>query len=273
MTTDPEKEAIGLCIAMEAIDDIANHLIFHVRDVKAYPGEAELIFDTGVHKDLFLIRLLDFVKEGGAKSLTGVEGSCLAVLKSAAQNPSFDHNGSASELARSVIELEEWLAAKPTIDLWLPTLDLQAKLSISNLVLITISGNHSKHNLSRLTGVSGITASVLKEHGYQVDDEMLPLALDDFRDHLAGNYFVYYSTWLTELLNNIRWGLQTYLQPTFDASIQREPDGMYRYDYPPSITGKIPRKWFWRLMNNVRRGPNLKKFKGARYLKNESSLE
>lgn len=273
MKTDPEKEAVGLCIAMEAIDDIANHLLFHMRDVEEYPGEAELIFETGVHKDLFLVRLLDFVKEGGAKSLTGVEGSCLAVLKSAAQNPSFDHNSSVSELARSVTELEEWLAAKPTVNLWLPTLDLQARLSISNLDLITISGNHSKHNLSRLTGVSRIVASVLRDHGYQVDDEMLPLALDDFRDHLAENYFVYYSTWLAELLNHIRWGLQTYLQPTFDASIRREPDGRYRYEYPLSITSKIPRQWFWRLMNNVRREPNLKKFKGARYLKNESSLE
>ncbi|MDQ0045390.1 hypothetical protein [Variovorax boronicumulans] len=69
MTTEPEKEAIGRCIGMEAIDDIANRLLFHVRDVEAHPGEAELIFDTGVHKDLFLIRLLDFVKEGGDKRL------------------------------------------------------------------------------------------------------------------------------------------------------------------------------------------------------------
>lgn len=45
------------------------------------------------------------------------------------------------------------------------------------------------------------------------------------------------------------------------------------YAYPPSITNEIPRQWFWRLMNNVRRGPNLGRFAGARSLKNVSSLE
>lgn len=48
---------------------------------------------------------------------------------------------------------------------------------------------------------------------------------------------------------------------------------MYRYEFPSAITKKISRRWFWRLMNNARREPNLKKLKSVRYLKNESSLE
>ncbi len=62
-----ERETIGLCICLEAVGDIANHALLTLRDVSAYPGEAEVIFQTSVHRDLFLIRLLDFVKENGSK--------------------------------------------------------------------------------------------------------------------------------------------------------------------------------------------------------------
>ncbi len=268
-----EQEAIGLCIATEAIDDIVNHLLFGMRDVRHAPGEAQLLFETSVHKDMFLIRLLDFVHETGDKALNGVNASCLGVLKNAASEPAFDRNGSSAKLAKAVAELEDWLNRKPTVDLWLPTLNLQATLTVSNLDLIRISGNHSKHNLARLTAVSRLVARILKDHHYEVVEEMLPLALDDFRDHLAGNYFVYYSTWLAELLNNVRWGIQTYLRPTYDAVHRQEPDGMYRYEYPAEIVNEIARHWFWRLMNNVRRQPNLKRFRGSQSLKSESSLE
>lgn len=268
-----EQEAIGLCVATEAIDDIVNHLLFDMRDVRHAPGEAELLFETSVHKDMFLVRLLDFVHEAGDRALNGAKASCLGVLKNAASEPAFDLNGSSAELAKAVAELEGWLNRKPTVRLWLPTLNLQATLTVSNLELIKISGNHSKHNLARLTAVSRLVARILKGHQYEVDEEMLPLALDDFRDHLGDNYFIYYSTWLAELLNNVRWGIQTYLRPTYDAVYRTEPDGMYRYEYPTEIVNKIPRMWFWRLMNNVRRPPNLKRFKGSRSLKSESSLE
>ena len=272
-TNRAEQEVIGLCIATEALDDIVNHNLLAMRDVSAYPGEAELIFDTGAHRDLFLVRLLDLVKEGGSKQLIGVDGALLAVLKAATQTPSFDVAGSGADLKRAVGELEDWLNATSTVDLWLPTLSLKAKLTMSRLDLITISGNHSKHNLSRLTGVTKIISTKLKEHGYTFDELMLPLALDEFREHLTDNYFIYYSTWLAELLNNLRWGLHTYLRPTYIAAHKQEDDVRYRYDYPASIVNEVPRQWFWRLMNHIRRPPYLKRFKGARYLKNESSLE
>jgi hypothetical protein len=257
------------------VSDIANHSLLTLRDVSAYPGEAEAIFQTRVHRDLFLIRLIDFVKESGSKQLTGVTGSCLAVLKEACSTGCFDVNGSVAELRNSVEALEAWLSEKKEITLWLPTLDINAKIKISRLDFLNITGNHSKHNLSRLTGVSRDVAKILNEHGYSVPEEQIPLALDDFREHLAENYFVYYSTWLAELLNNIRWGLQSYLTPTFVLSYKSDPTDApaNRYQYPPEITNTVPREWFWRLMNNVRSRPYLKRFSGAHYLKKESSLE
>ena len=270
-----EKEAISLCISLEAIGDMANHALLELRDASKYPGEVEVYFHTTIHQELFIIRLLDFVKEVGDSKLTGVSGSCLQVLKSACATCSFDQKGSVDALKESVNELDNWINYKTPIKLWLPTLDIEADIEVSRLDFIAISGNQFKHNLSRLTGVSKHIHSILDSNGYSVPLEQIPLALDDFREHLQENYFVYYGTWLGELLNNIRWGLQAYLNPAFSISYTKDDpeDISYRYEYPEDILHEVPRQWFWRLMNNIRTGPYLKKFSGAHYLKEQSSLE
>ncbi|NLX74324.1 MAG: hypothetical protein GXZ13_00490 [Synergistaceae bacterium] len=180
-------------------------------------------------------------------------------------------------MKNSVQELDAWLKYKTPINLWLPTLDLEADIKVSRLDLIEISGNHCKHNLSRLTRVSKLIHKILNNNNNEnsVSLEKIPLALDDFRTHLQDNYFIYYGTYLSEMLNNIRWGIQNYLQPTYKVSYKKDDynDMKYSYEYPAQITQEIPRQWFWRLMNNIRTGPPIKKFTCARYLKNKSSLE
>jgi hypothetical protein len=270
-----ELETIGLCICLEALGDIANHALLELRDVSSLPGETEVYFHTSIHEELFLIRLLDFVKEKNDRVLTGVSGSCLDVLKSACVSRSFNVEDSVEALRKPLDELEGWLYHKSPLTIWLPTLDIDASIEASRLDFLRISGNHSKHNLSRLTGVSKDIANILTSHGYSVPLELIPLALDDFREHLEENFFVYYGTWLAELVNNVRWGLQDYLLPIFHSSytpVAGDPPA-YRYIYPVSIQHDIPRQWFWRLMNNVRACPYLKRFRGAHYLKKKSSLE
>ena len=88
-----------------------------------------------------------------------------------------------------------------------------------------ILGNHVKHNLSRLTGVSRRIAEILAGHRDQVQVEQVALALDDFGEHLGEDYFAYYGSWLAELVNNVRWGTQDYLLPTFQAAYVRVPGG------------------------------------------------
>jgi hypothetical protein len=265
-----EQETINLCICLEAIDNMANHELLMLRDVSEYPGEAEAIFKGSVHRDLFLIRLLDFAKEPSKKA-----GSCLAVLKETCTTKCFDSAGSVNDLMIAVEALESWLNQQKAMKLWLPTLNIEATISVSRLKFLHIIGNQSKHNLFRLNDVTRKVAEVLNEHGHSVPDEKIRLALDDFREHLAENYFIYYSTWLAELLNNVRWGIQTYLSPTFERSYNAasQDSFSYRYEYPDAIREEIPRQWFWRLMNNVRTRPYLKRFVCLRYLKKESSLE
>jgi len=266
-----ESEAIGLCIALEAVGDIANHALLELTDVSSFPGEAEVRFPSRVYQQLFLARLLDFAKEGGDASLTGVNGSCLSVLQAACESRCFDQNNSVSSLKESTAALDDWLAAKTPLKLWLPSLDIEAILNVPRIEFLCISGNQAKHNLSRLTGLSKRIESLLRDHGHDVALEQVPLALDDFREHLQEDYFSYYGTWLVELLNNVRWSLQEYLLPTFKASFKRVPDDdvRYTYEYPAAIANPVPRAWFWRLMNNVRSGPYLKRFEGAHYLKRQ----
>lgn len=270
-----EIEVIGLCISLEAVGDMVNHALFELRDVSMYPGEVEVFFHTQIHQELFIIRLLDFVKEVGDSRLTGVSGSCLKVLQSVCDSCSFNQDNSIKSLKNLVLELNEWLNYKTPIKLWLPTLDIEADIEVSRLDLIAISGNHCKHNLSRLTTVSRQIYSILNGNGYSVSLEQIPLALDDFREHLQNNYFIYYGTYLGEMLNNIRWGIQNYLHPTYKASYKKDDqnDIRYRYQYPAKITQEIPRQWFWRLMNHIRTGPSFKEFTCAHYLKDKNSLE
>lgn len=270
-----EHETIGLCIALEAVGDIVNHALLELRDVKSIPGETEVYFHSHIHKQLFLIRLLDFSKEGGDNRLTGVNGSCLDVLRGACSTKSFDKEDSVDELKKSVEALDKWINQTTNITLWLPTLDINAEIEVPRLDLLFITGNQSKHNLSRLTGVSRKIHGILEKHGYSVPLESIPLSLEDFQENLEENYFIYYGTWLSELLNNIRWGIQVYLKPTFDSSYKPKPPGEmgYIYEYPTEIQHDIAKQWYWRLMNNIRTGPYIKKFVAAHYLKGRSSIE
>lgn len=200
-----EQETIGLCIALEAIDDIANHALLDIIDVTSCPGEAEVRYKTHVHQEMFLVRLLDFSKEAGTKSVTGVSGSCLDVLQEACRTKSFNVDGSVGALSCPVTKLRDWLDATSSLKMWLPTLDIEAQIFLPRSQLVFILGNHVKHNLSRLTRVSNSVANILVAHGYTVKPEQVPLALDDIREHLQEDYFVYYGTWLAELINNVRW--------------------------------------------------------------------
>ncbi len=200
MYTAAEQEAVGLCVALEAIANIANHALLEVRWVSEYPGEAEIYFQSRVHQQLFLTRLLDFAREQGDKTLTGVDGSCLDTLHAACTTQSFNVDGSVETLESATSALDEWLNSETSLKLWLPTLDIEADLRVPRVDFPYIAGNQVKHNLSHLTRVSRRVEEMLKQHGYAVRVEHIPLALEDFQDHFQEHYFVYYGTWIVELL-------------------------------------------------------------------------
>lgn len=266
-----ERETIGLSIAWDAIDSLVNRALLDLSHAYAHPEAATIGFPTMIHRDLFLVRLLDFCKEPGESALTGVRGSCLGVLEQACKTLSFDIAGSSEELVESTNALSGWLGAQTTLKLWLPSLNVEADLTVPRLQFLFIAGNQAKHNVSRLTAVSKAITKMLDEHGHTVPIEQIPLALDDLRAHLHEDYFIYYGSWLAELLNNVRWGIYRYLLPTFESSHSREPNGgvSYTYKYPKEIVSEIPKQWFWRLMNQCRSQPYVKPFNVSEYMKKE----
>jgi len=271
-----EQEAINLCICLEAINNISNHVMFEIVDVQSLPVQSQVSFDTSIHKEMFLIRVLDFVSEKTSPRITGISGSCIQALNQVCESRSFEKNNSCLGLKAAVNDLEQWLSYKRTISLWLPTLDVEAKIDVSREEFLFITGNYSKHNISRLNGVSERISNLLSAQGHVFPIGQIPLVLEEFREHIQDNYFSYYGTWLAELINNVRWGIQEYLEPQFSESytkILSEDNILYSYDYPPEIKSSVPRQWFWRLMNHIRSRPYHKKFTGAFYLKQESSLE
>lgn len=272
--TPTEQETIDLCIALEAINDIVNNALLDVNPVRSLPGEFEVRFKTLVHQQLFLIRLLDFSKES-RRQVAGVKKSCLDVVLDACASGSFNVDGSVDSLKQSATALRDWLIAAADVKMWIPTLDIDASVSVPRVQLLFIIGNHVKHNLGRLTGVSSEVANILRAHGYKFQDERVCLALDDIREHLQDNFFVYHGSCIAELVNNVRWGMHEYLAPAFRAAYRRVPghDIMYEYVYPADVVDPVAREWFWRLMNHARSEPYVHRFRAAHYMKKVSSME
>jgi hypothetical protein len=263
-----ESEVIGLCIAVEALDAMVNHTLFDLYDGQT-TGESEVRYKSEVHQQLLTVLLLDFVRENGKKALTGVDGSCLDVIEAVCMTRSFEHDGSVAGLETPVQTLRAWLNKKMAVSLWLPTFGFTANLSIQRLEFLFTSGNQSKHNLSRLTGVSERIVKILSDNGYLVTWEKVLLGLDDFRVHYDENYLAYYGTWLAEMLNNVRWGVQDYLAQQYELSLKPLEKGGYTYEYPKLVEHPIAREWYFRLMNRVRSGPCLKRFVGSGIFKSE----
>lgn len=259
---------------MEAIKDMVNHALMKIIPGSSGSNKAEIYFHDCTHRSLFLIRFLDFAKECGSSKLTGVSGSCINVLEQAVCTKGYDHNGSINELKSAIHNMNEWLEFESSLKLWLPTLEVEAEVNVSRHDILKISGNHSKHNLSRLTAVSETIHKLLSKHGYDVDIQHVPLALEDFQEHLEENYFIYYGSWMAQLLNDLLWGIQCYLKPEYTSSYtQKGESGSYKFIFPDKVNNKISEAWYWRLMNNVRSGPIFYKFKAPEVLCRTSSLE
>lgn len=276
--SSPETlEAIGLSVAFDALRDLVNRLLMEFLPLASYPGEMQVRFKSTPHRDLFYIRLLDFVHEGGSKELLGEKMSCLEVLEKAGAHPQLSDPGSALELASAAADLRSWLHEVIHPKFWLGSINVHARLSVTRLQLLKIAGNQAKHNLARLTGVSQQVQTLLAVHGHHVPLAQIPFALDDFREHLGENVFIYYGSWLAELINNVTWALYRYVEPVYHRHVVYEDGalpGMYQFIPLPGVDPNSPEHWwFHRLLNEARRQPYIPRFKTSRFLRAQSSLE
>lgn len=256
--TKVETELIGLWVACGSLDLMINHALLKlVGDRSA----REVRFETSTHQQLFNILLLDFLEKVDA-TLTGEQGSCLDLLDGASRTASFDENGSVEFLKKPVDDLRAWLDAEITVSTWLPSIAQQLDLKIQRQESIYICGNISKHNLARLTGAAKRLDEILRRHGVKVGCVKALPVLDDFYVRFHEDIFEYHCTVITELLNNIRWGIHDYLSPEYvRAKVQDASDPVkYSPRYPDFVSDDFAKYCYWNLMNTVGRKPYMERF-------------
>jgi hypothetical protein len=263
--TEIEQEVIFLKAINESIDSMVNHEILELSEGD---NGAQAIFKTLIHQRFFNIILVDFLSKS-AREITGKSISCLDALAEICEKPNFNQHNSVKSLNRAVKAFKKWLEHEIKVKVWLPAISLQTKLKVQRQEFIKICGDISKHNFSRLSRRIDDLKNILARSGVKLSDEDGLLIIDDFYERFHTDIFNYHGSNLVEQLNNIRWGVQEYLQPEFKKSIVYENGNppKYRYTYPNGINTELTKNCYWALMNEVRATPYVKRFKTYRILK------
>jgi hypothetical protein len=272
---DMEREAIILNSAWGMIDGMVNWGMF-VRDDRIDPSN--LVFQTSAHARLFVILLGDFLSDirafkgqpvplGLNPAPSNARPSDLTFLfhlRQVYSNPKLGTNASA--LARAVEEFATWLEAEFTAtSVNLHAIDVVADLRVARYRYLKMCGDIAKHNLARLATNVGHLRKLLDEAGHPVSEQHAYLAVDTFYEWFQEDIFLYHSSQIAELLNNIRWAIHGYLQPEFrrswhltDRATSSFP--IYAYRVPPEIAEPVAIAMYWDVMNRSRSKPYVQQF-------------
>lgn len=263
--TPVEEEGVYLRAALEAIDSMVN---FAVMSLHGNDPDCAIRFETSIHQQYFNINLVDFLSRTDPRAPVAPM-FYLAALKRVCAQPCLAQDGSERELLESTQEFVDWLEAEITVDVWFPTINFNAPLSIARLEYIKMTGDLSKHNHLRAVGVAERLQRLLSNQGMPVELHGALMALDSFYESFHDHVFSYHASTLAELLNNIRWGIHGYLRPEFTQSIEREPKPslVYRYRYPDGVVSEFGKASYWGLMNFVRSEPCMRRFRVTRWQK------
>ncbi|MNR09267.1 hypothetical protein D3C85_1254630 [compost metagenome] len=144
-------------------------------------------------------------------------------------------------------------------------------LKISRSLLLKIGGNLSKHNFLRSVGVAKDLQRLLSNVGVEVELHEAILLQPEIYDVFHTDVAAYHASTIAEYLNELWWGIQTYLTPEFNRSIIHDYDGTgrYTYQYPPELVHPFGKNCYWNLMNQVRTEPYFPRFTITRHLKGE----
>lgn len=266
--TEHEFEAIYLKAVIDSLDSMLSSELVELRGINP---DSEVYFHQKTHQKYFYVLLIDFISKKGDDTLIGEKLTCLDLINKICKNPKFNVNNSMSELKDAINILISWLNEEIIVNIWFPTIDKESALKLKRKEFIYICANVSKHNFTSLTFVSKKLIEILKINNINISFHDSLLVLEDFYERFHDDILIYHASNITEMLNDIRWGLQLYLLPEFNKSYTKDlsdPRGLqYSYIYPENVKDKFAKSCYWSLMNSIRRGPNLKKFKSTKWLK------
>ena len=272
--TRMENEIVLLKSITGLIDDMVNHSMILIEKfddgklVKPHTRESQRIFN---------IMLVDFLSKPDS-IFTQNYSSYLDALCSISNNPLFNTDSSVNDLRSATKSFFEWLSedtkgregsVEPLVEVWFPNIDYSGYLKISRQDFIIICGNLSKHSLLRQTIQAKKLYRILKESGLQnVTREDSLLALEDFYGRFYDDILNYHLGTICEFLNEIQWGIYTYLSPEFCRSYTKFGNSIqYKYRYPADVESRFARACYWELMNWIRRGPIMARFQISKWCK------
>ena len=263
--TPIEEEVAFLKATLDAINSMVN---FEVLSLHGSDPESSILFATRTHQQFFNIALVDFLSRTDKRAPVR-QTSYLGALRLIADSPAFSINDSVAALRTCTSDFVAWLEAEITVDVWFPSIELQAPLRVSRLQYIKMTGDLSKHNLLRSVGVAENLQQLLTGQGVPIELEAALLALDNFYEWFHDHVLNYHGSTIAEYLNNIRWSIYEYLRPEFIRSIvweSREPP-KYRYTYPLGVASRFGQKSYGELMNLVRSESYMRRFQVKKWQK------
>jgi len=262
-----EQEVILLRNVYDHIGEMVNYSLLEIQD---YQGDSLVMFKDMNQRKLFFILLVDFLSvtdKRGPIEKTSFLGGLLKVCEA----PQFSEGQSENELREVVNDFRVWLNEQRTIEIWMPSITEQVNLSISRLDAIKMSGDISKHNYLRASGVAERLREILQGSGIEISFEQAMLALPDFYERFHDDILIYLSSHICEFLNNIRWAIHRYLHPEFRKSFHRTDESLVGYSYtvPVEIESEYARDCYWELMNELRQEPYMRRFIVSESFKSE----
>lgn len=251
------NEVILLRAVYDHIDDMVN---FSLMDIRSSNNASMVMFKDMNQRRLFFILLADFISKTDNRGPIK-KTSFLSGISAICDNPQFSVKQSEIELRDSVKSFRQWLLEKKQIEIWMPSIGEDVKLSISRLDSIKMSGDISKHNYLRAIGVAEDLQKILSKSGVNIEIEEALLALPDFHERFHEDILIYLSSHICEFLNNIRWAIHTYLQPEFNRSFHYKngKTDEYGFHVPDAINSKYAHDCYWELMNHLRNKPYMQK--------------
>ena len=270
-----EQEAISLNAICGQIDEMVNYSMFVNTDTF---DNSNVLFSTSAHAQLFNILLCDFLSlpqpkaknslpfnlpkapENGRKS----DRSHLYYLRMVCNEPRLGSD--TKNLLVAVENISNWLEGETVLEkVWFPSIELELDMRVVRFDALKITGNLLKHNFTRLEVDTKKIQRILKTNGHQRTVEECYLILSEFNEWFHDHAFIYQSSEIAELLNEIRWAIHVYLLPEFSRAHDPYYDDTlnimrYSYNIPKSICKPLAKAMYWDIMNLVRSKPIVPRF-------------
>lgn len=217
--------------------------------------------------NIYLRDLLSVVDKHALKPQRSYINALIEICK----YPSFRSNP-VDKLYDSVVLFKTWLDTEISVDVYFSNLNMTRNITIKRMEYIKLCGDISVHNITKIWRVVKRVKELLFDSGVDIDENSMAHSVQDFYVWFHDDIFMYHSSWLAEMLNNIRHDIYQYLKVEFERSYLPLPsDGTglirYRFDVPLAIKSDFGRHCYWELMNFFRGGLHMPRFVASKYAK------